>query len=54
MNPDPIIQEVREAKESVAVEYGHDIRSLMEDLMRHQSEYGERLISLPPRKTEAA
>ena len=54
MNPDPIIQEVREAKESVAAEYGHDLRSLMEDLMHHQSEYGERLISLPPRKIEAA
>jgi hypothetical protein len=54
MNPDPVIQEVREAKESVAAEYGHDIRTLMEDLMHRQKEFGERLVSLPPRKTEAA
>ena len=54
MNPDPILEEVHRAKEAVAAKYGFDIHKMVEDMMKRQGEDGRKVVSLPPRKVEAA
>jgi hypothetical protein len=54
MNPDPVIQEVRQAKQAVAARHDHDLRKLVDALMESQAKSGREVVTLPPRKPQAA
>jgi hypothetical protein len=48
MNPDPVIDEVREVRHRISEEVGHDPARLVEYYIRLQEQYRERLLSNPP------
>lgn len=50
MHEDPIVAEVRKIREQLASQFNYDIHAIFEDLRRHQSQYGARLIRQPPRR----
>ncbi len=47
---DPIIVEVRKAREAYAEKFNLDIRAMGRDLKERQSSGAHRVISLPPKK----
>jgi hypothetical protein len=50
---DPIVEEVRQAREEYAARFGFDLEALVRDLREHQEELarsGWEIISLPPRR----
>nr|VFK32071.1 MAG: hypothetical protein BECKMB1821G_GA0114241_110117 [Candidatus Kentron sp. MB]VFK35134.1 MAG: hypothetical protein BECKMB1821I_GA0114274_110118 [Candidatus Kentron sp. MB]VFK76996.1 MAG: hypothetical protein BECKMB1821H_GA0114242_108818 [Candidatus Kentron sp. MB] len=46
---DPIVEEVRKAREDHAKEFRHDMGAICNDLKRIERECGHELVSLPPR-----
>jgi hypothetical protein len=52
IDDDPIVAEVRRAREEYAARYNYDLRAIFEDLQRHQATNGQKYISLPPRRPE--
>ena len=46
---DPIVEEVRKAREDHAKEFRHDMEAICNDLKRIERECGHKLVSLPPR-----
>ena len=51
---DPIVREVREAGDKLAREAGYDLHEFCERIARHQRQYADRLVTLPPRKLPTA
>lgn len=49
MSDDPIIDEVRAARESLAEEYDHDLEKIVEALRRTPLPGGSRLVAFPPK-----
>ena len=46
---DPIVEEVRKARQAYAQEFNHDFEAICRDLKRIERECEDRLVSLPPR-----
>ncbi len=46
---DPIVEEVRKARQAHAEEFNHDLEAICRDLKRIESECGHRVVSLLPR-----
>lgn len=47
---DPIVEEVRKARQDHAEKFDHDLKAICDDLRRIEQECGHRRISLPPKK----
>ena len=46
---DPIVEEVRKARQDHAKEFNHDLLAICKDLKRIERECGHRVVSLPPK-----
>ena len=46
---DPIVEEVRKARQDHAKEFNHDLSAICKDLKRIEKECGHKLVSLPPK-----
>jgi len=46
---DPIVEEVRKARQDHAREFNHDLVAICRDLKRIESACGHTLVSLPPK-----
>lgn len=51
---DPIVEEVRKAREAHAAECGHDLAAICRDLKRIEQECGHEIVSRPPRRLRSA
>lgn len=51
---DPIVNEVREAREAIAREFDYDLRRLIDDLRHEQAQGGRRVVRLEPRGAATA
>jgi hypothetical protein len=47
---DPIVEEVRAARQAFAKEHGYDVKSIVRALQKEESESGRRVVSLPPKR----
>ena len=52
MQPDPVVEEVRSAREAYAARFGFDLRAICRDLREKEHGSRRRLVSLPPRAPE--
>ena len=55
MMDDPIVQEVRQAREAYAARFNYDLAAMIADLQRRTEEArraGREVVSLPPRPLE--
>ena len=52
MQPDPIVEEVRAAREAYARRFGFDLRAICLDLQEQERTSGRELVSFPPRRPE--
>jgi hypothetical protein len=50
MNPDPIVEEVRAAREAYARGFDFDLRAICRDLREREREGGHDLVTFPPRR----
>lgn len=46
---DPIVEEIREARQDHAREFNHDLSEICKDLKRIERECGHKIVSLPPK-----
>ena len=46
---DPIVEEIRRARQAHAEKFNHELSAICTDLKKIESECGHRLVSLPPR-----
>ncbi len=53
MATDPIVTEVRKAREAYAKQFRYDIRAMWRDLVERQRKTGRQVVSLPARRTES-
>ena len=51
---DPIVEEVRQAREDYFKRFNYDLNSLFDDLQRRQRESGRKTVSLPPKRRPTA
>lgn len=51
---DPIVEEVREAAEQLARDAGYDLHRLCERIRAHETQYADRLVTLPAKKLKPA
>ncbi len=49
MKDDPIVAEVREAREEYAARFGFDVKAICRDLRKRQDEDGRNVVQLKPR-----
>ena len=49
-NIDPIVAEVRKAREAYAKKFNYDIKAMCSDLKKRQAQNAKRVISLPPKR----
>jgi hypothetical protein len=49
MNEDPIVQEVRKAREQHAAGFGYDSKRILKDIRKSQKKYGARLVRRAPK-----
>jgi hypothetical protein len=55
VDDDPIVAEVRAAREAYAAKFGFDLRAIFEDIQRRTAEAerdGAKVVSLPPRRPD--
>lgn len=52
MQPDPIVEEVRAAREAYARRFDFDLRAICRDLRDQERQSDRELVSLPPRRPE--
>ena len=50
---DPIIEEVRRARQEHALRFGNDLDAIFEDIKRHEAICGHPVVRFPPRKLES-
>ena len=49
MKPDPIVDEVHQAREAISKRFDGDLRAICDDARRRQSAGGRKVRRLPPR-----
>ncbi len=49
MQADPIVEEVRRARQEYAARFGNDLRGMAADLRRREQQHPERLVTFPPK-----
>lgn len=49
MKDDPIVEEVRRARQEYAARFGYDLRAVAADLREREQQHPERLVSFPPK-----
>ena len=47
---DPIVEEVRKAREEHAKSFDYDLTAICADLRKHQATCGHKVVSFPPKK----
>jgi len=47
---DPIVDEVRKARDEYARKFNYDLDAICDDLQKKQSEKGKNVVSFPPKK----
>lgn len=50
MTIDSIVQEVREARDAYAKQFGYDLQAMHRDLKEQERASGRRVVSFPPRR----
>jgi hypothetical protein len=50
---DPVVAEVRRAREEIAAGFDFNLRTACEEMQRRQATSGRRYVSTPPRPVEA-
>jgi hypothetical protein len=50
MRDDPIVEEVRKARDTHAKKFNYDLEAIVADLIKQQGTSGKKLVSFPPRK----
>ena len=51
---DPIVEEVRAAREAHAERFGYDLEAIVGDLKKHEREGDRQVVSFPPKRLEPA
>jgi hypothetical protein len=51
---DPIVDEVRKAREEYARSFNYDLKAMFDDLQRRQRESGRTMVSFPPKRRSDA
>lgn len=54
LDDDPVVAEVRRAREEIAAGLGYDLRAICEEMQRRQATSGRRYASIPPHPAEPA
>jgi hypothetical protein len=54
MKDDPIVAEVRRAREQLAAKFNYDVAAIVRDLRERQWKSGHRVVRAPARKKMAA
>jgi hypothetical protein len=54
MTDDPIVEEVRRAREALAAQEGNDLRRMVAAARRRQALSGQKVVRLEPRRVKAA
>ncbi len=49
MKPDPIVEEVRKARQAHAAKFNYDMKAIFADLKQKEKTCGHRIVSRPPR-----
>jgi hypothetical protein len=49
MKKDPIVEEVRKFREAHARKFNYDLKRICKDLKEKEKNYGNRVVSLPPK-----
>ncbi len=52
MGHDPVVDEVRAAREAYAKRFNYDVYAIFDDIKRRQAESGREYVTLPPRKVK--
>lgn len=50
MIDDPIVEEVRQARQQHAAKFNFDLQAIYENLKRQEAAGGRRIVTFPPRK----
>jgi hypothetical protein len=50
---DPIVAEVRQAREAYAKQFNYDVYAMVRDLQERQQKSGRTVVALPPQRIEA-
>lgn len=53
MNDDPIVDEVRKARDEYAKAFGYDLDAIGRDLQKKQEQPGKQVVSFPPKRPTA-
>jgi hypothetical protein len=51
MSRDSVVDEVREARDAYAKQFGYDLRAISQDLKEKERKSGRERVALPPRLT---
>lgn len=46
---DPIVEEVRKARDEHAAQFGYNLEQIFEDIQKKERQSGRKVVSLPPR-----
>ena len=50
---DPIVAEVRQAREAYAKQFNYDVYAMVRDLQERQQKSGRTVVALPPKRIES-
>ena len=50
---DPIVAEVRQAREAYAKQFNYDVYAMVRDLQERQQKSGHAVVALPPKRIES-
>ena len=50
---DPIVKEVRKAREEHSARFGHDLQKIYHELKEREKSSGRKYVSYPPRKSKS-
>lgn len=54
MSTDPIVAEVRRARDRLAAKFNYDLTAIVRDARTRQKQSKQKVVSLKPRKTQVA
>ena len=54
MKTDPIVDEVRRARDSLAAKFDYDLAAIVREARKHQKQSKRKIVSMKPRKTQVA
>ena len=54
MNTDPIVAEIRDIRDTLAAKFDYDIAAIVRDVRKREKASKRKVVSLKPRKTQAA